>query len=248
MFRIAGGNDRLAIEAARQLSGRLLLRCMLKQVRQHDRGVRATVDQSDQRELDADYLVAALPASTLRDVDFEPGLPVDQRRAVTSLRYGCATRVLLQFDRPFWRKPLRAKAFGSDLPTGAVWDGAEDQGTRTGILSLLAGGRASGELRDIISKEGLTGVVARLAWLGDTTKLVSAHTISWEEDGLARGGYAYFDPSFEPQLRPWLARPFGRVLFAGEHTSERWQGYMNGAIESGRRAAAEVKWLKQLTV
>jgi monoamine oxidase len=62
----------------------------------------------------------------------------------------------------------------------------------------------------------------------------------WEDDPYARGGYAFFDPGFDPDLRAWLARPAGRVFFAGEHTSVRWQGYMNGAVESGRRAAAEV--------
>ena len=59
-------------------------------------------------------------------------------------------------------------------------------------------------------------------------------------DPNARGGYAYFDPAFDPALRAWLARPFGRLFFAGEHTSVKWQGYMNGAVESGRRAAAEI--------
>jgi monoamine oxidase len=54
-----------------------------------------------------------------------------------------------------------------------------------------------------------------------------------------------FDPSFDPGLRQWLARPAGSILFAGEHTSQHWQGYMNGAIESGRRAAAEVRALRQ---
>ena len=46
--------------------------------------------------------------------------------------------------------------------------------------------------------------------------------------------------SLPPSLRYWLARPFGRVFFAGEHTSLRWQGYMNGAVETGLRAAEEV--------
>jgi monoamine oxidase len=67
--------------------------------------------------------------------------------------------------------------------------------------------------------------------------------VTWERDPWARGGYAVFDPSFDPRLRAWLARPFERVLFAGEHTSDRWQGYMNGALESGLRAAAEVRAL-----
>jgi monoamine oxidase len=63
---------------------------------------------------------------------------------------------------------------------------------------------------------------------------------TWEHDRWAKGGYAVFDPRFDPALRPWLARPSGRIVFAGEHTSGRWQGYMNGAVESGRRAAIEV--------
>ena len=55
-----------------------------------------------------------------------------------------------------------------------------------------------------------------------------------------RSSYAFFDPGFPPSLRYWLARPFDRVFFAGEHTSLRWQGYMNGAVETGLRAAEEV--------
>ena len=69
---------------------------------------------------------------------------------------------------------------------------------------------------------------------------MASRQIVWEQDPFARGGYAYFDPAFDPALRAWLARPSGRLFFAGEHTSIKWQGYMNGAVESGRRAAAEV--------
>jgi monoamine oxidase len=50
-----------------------------------------------------------------------------------------------------------------------------------------------------------------------------------------------FDADFRPQQRRWLAQPFERLFFAGEHTSLRWQGYMNGAVESGHRVAAEVR-------
>ncbi len=51
---------------------------------------------------------------------------------------------------------------------------------------------------------------------------------------------AYFSPSFDPSLRRWLSAPAGRILFAGEHTSLEWQGYMNGALTTGQRAAMEV--------
>jgi monoamine oxidase len=88
-------------------------------------------------------------------------------------------------------------------------------------------------------------MVRMLEWLGaSTAELVASRQIVWEHDPHARGGYAFFDPGFDPDLRQWLARPAGRVFFAGEHTSIRWQGYMNGAVESGRRAAAEIAAIK----
>jgi monoamine oxidase len=81
-----------------------------------------------------------------------------------------------------------------------------------------------------------------LDWLGaKNAELVAWNQARWEADPWSRGGYAVFDPQFRPALRAWLAQPCGRLFFAGEHTSIRWQGYMNGAVESGRRAAAEVR-------
>jgi monoamine oxidase len=80
-----------------------------------------------------------------------------------------------------------------------------------------------------------------LDWFGTATaQLLHSRMVIWEEDPWVRGGYAYFHAGHDPNLRRWLARPFGRILFAGEHTSLKWQGYMNGAVESGLRAATEV--------
>jgi monoamine oxidase len=246
-FRIKGGNDRLPRALADGLRGKLLLETAVRRIRQHRRGVRIAVEgRSGREEIDSDFCVVALPAPTLRDVVFEPAVPEEQARAIRSLRYGDATRMLLQFATPFWRKPGRPRAFGSDLPTGAVWDGSEEQHSRSGILSLLGGGGAARALRDIASAEGPAGVVSRLGWLGCPSPLLRVETIAWDTDPWARGGYAVFDPSFDPTLRPWLARPTERIAFAGEHTSMRSQGYMNGAIESGRRAAAEIRSLSVL--
>ena len=247
IFRFRAGNATLPRALCDGLRGKLLLRSVVKRVRHRRDGVRVCVDgRGGLGEIDAHYFVAALPASTLRDVRFEPALPAAQQRAIASLRYGAATRVLLQFERRFWRRVGRPRAFGTDLPTGAVWEANEQQQGPEGILSLLAGGRASRELRDIIAAEGMRGVVRRLAWLGTPTRLLASETITWEDDPWARGGYAFFHPGFEPRLRSWLSRPTGRLLFAGEHTSDRWQGYMNGAVESGRRVAAEVRALVAL--
>jgi monoamine oxidase len=122
-----------------------------------------------------------------------------------------------------------------------VWDGNEQQRGRTGILSMLAGGGASDASQEMLARDGAQGFVDALDWLGSKrASLVAARHVVWEHDPMARGGYAYFDPAFDPSLRAWLALPCGRLFFAGEHTSVKWQGYMNGAVESGRRAAAEI--------
>jgi monoamine oxidase len=140
---------------------------------------------------------------------------------------------------------------GEARPSFVVWFGSADRSRlegnekkgRAGILSFLAGGGASAALQSILRDEGATGVAKRLQWLGPPAPVLASRSISWEDDPWARGGYAFFDPGFDPVLRDWLARPAGRIVFAGEHTSIRWQGYMNGAVESGQRAAAEVSYL-----
>jgi monoamine oxidase len=241
MLRIASGNDRLATVLAERLRARVELGAVLRRVTQTRNRVVATIESArGMAEWRGDYLVSALPASTLRGVAFAPALPDVQATAIRALRYGAATRMLLQFDRRFWTRRVRPLAFASSAPFGAIWDGNQHQRGRAGILSLLAGGSASRELAAIAAREGAAGVVQRLTWLGRPSSLLHSRVIRWDRDPWAGGGYAYFDPAFDPRWRDVLAHPAGRIVFAGEHTSVRWQGYMNGAIQSGQRAAAEI--------
>jgi len=241
MQRIVGGNDQLATKLAESLTGAVHLRTVLRRVRAGRTGVTATIDGPTGRaEVRADILICTLPPVPLQRVVFEPGLPTMHRRALREVRMGPATRMMLQFSTRFWTRRRQPSLFASDQPTGAVWDGNEEQRGKPAILSLLAGGGASRRLQALVGHGGPRAVVRSLGWLGRPSTLVAAQVISWEDDPWAGGGYAAFHKGFDPGLREWLARPFGRVLFAGEHTSNRWQGYVNGAIESGQRAAAEV--------
>jgi monoamine oxidase len=241
-YRIDGGNDRLTGALAAPLRERLMLNTEVVAVSHRGREVRLSLkDGRSVSQVKADYVLFTAPATLLRRIPITPALPAQQHEAIAKLKYGRGTKTLLQFSRRFWRAPGQPRAFGSPLPFGALWDGGEEQRGRTGILSLLAGGSASEGTRSLTAKEGVAGLVRSLDWLGSSNAtLLASHHTAWENDAWARGGYAFFDPSYDPALRPWLARPAGRLFFAGEHTSFRWQGYMNGAVESGRRAAAEI--------
>lgn len=166
---------------------------------------------------------------------------LEQREVFTRLRYGRATKTLLQFDHHPWRRRGRPRACATDLDLGAVWDGSEDQRGPRGILTLLAGGSASDATQAMLAAGGAARLAESLRFFGSgRARLIASRSVTWENDPWARGAYAFFDPSFTPSGRHLLAAPWGRVFFAGEHTSTTWQGYMNGAVESGLRAAEEV--------
>jgi len=256
-FRSREGNDRIATRAAAALDEPVRLHTVARKVAQTQKGAIVSVDEGGRlATLASDYVALAVPASTARDIVFDPPVPEPQWHAIRHLKYGRATRLLVQFDRRFWSKRGQPNAFGSDQAFGAVWDGNEQQKGPAGILSFLAGGGASAELQALLgerSREGrpdrpdrldrLDPLIERLSWLGPPARPLASRRITWEDDPWARGGYAFFDPAFDPTWRDLLARPHGRVVFAGEHTSVRWQGYMNGAVESGQRAAAEIAFL-----
>ncbi len=242
-YRIKGGNDRLSTALAGSLKEPVQLKTAVRAVAQHRGKVRVTLRGRDvQEQMIADAVVMALPATIVRRLAFTPSLPLPQCRAFRDLHYGPATKTLLQFDRRFWRREGKPLAYGTDLPIGAIWDGNEEQRGRSGILTLLAGGSASRDTKQILNQGGAEAVAARLNWLGATKAVLRASChVSWEDDPFVRGGYAVFQPGYDPGQRAWLSRPHGRIVFAGEHTSLRWQGYMNGAVESGMRAAEEVE-------
>ena len=241
--RIEGGNDRLPKAMAVELGEAVHLNTTARAVHDDQTSVSVTVERAggDRTQMNADYVILAVPVTTLRAIEITPDLPLEQAKVFERLKYGRVTKSLLQFDRRFWKRKGRSPAYGTDAPTGAIWDANEEQRGPAGILTLMAGGQASEDTQKILAQEGVQGLVHALDWLKpDDAALLHSHHVTWEHDSWAQGGYAYFDPSFDPAWRPWLARPHGRLLFAGEHTSIKWQGYMNGAVESGLRAAAEV--------
>lgn len=241
LFRIEGGNDRLVDALIRATPARLVLGSTVRAVAHAvDRITISVTDASGlTQQIEGDYLVMTLPASTLRDVEIRPALREDQQHAIARLSYGRATKVLVQSSTNLFES-RRARAFATDGRLGAFWDGSEEQGRAASIVAFLAGGSASTSLR-AAAETGGRELLSDLCWLGmNRARVMAVHIGDWTADPWARGGYAFLDPAFDPAWRPLLSRRAGRIVFAGEHTSERWQGYMNGAVESGQRAAREL--------
>jgi monoamine oxidase len=247
-WRVRGGNDRLIEALARDVRrrGRVDVGCAVRAIVQDRGGVRVAATGRDgrTRQIAADYAVVTLPAPLVRACRFDPPLPVRQCDALAALSMGAATKMSLRFDRPWWRRPGWPRGFGSNLPCGAVWEAGEEQ--RAAVLTLLGGASASASLASAASRPG--GIAALLRVFGPPAAdgVAIGGAVSWEREPWSTGGYAVFGPGFDPRDRRLLSAAHGRVLFAGEHTSERWQGFMNGAVESGQAAAREAIALVRL--
>jgi monoamine oxidase len=243
MYRIVGGTERLVSALARTAGVRLLLNHRLHAVTHASDRVIGVVrdDAGRQQQIEGDALVIALPAATLRDVVITPALPEAQWHAIRMLRYGCATKAVVQTSSDlFGGRP--ARAFATDTHVGAFWDAAEGQTATAPIVNFLAGGSASGLLAERLH-EGADLLLSDLCWLrrgGPAPRARASAHWQWENDPFARGGYAYLDPGFDPVWVPLLGRRAGRLFFAGEHTSEHYQGYMEGALESAERVVGEI--------
>jgi monoamine oxidase len=247
MYRVEGGADRLVGALATRLGHRVEPRCILRAATERDGHLYVTAEDTAgaRHQLTTDYLVVTLPPPLVLDCVFDPPLPEEQIAALTALPLGAATKVSVRFATTWWRRRTRPRAFGTNLPCGAVWDAGEDQ--HEAVLTCLGGASASASLARLA---GDPAALARsLSFLGSPeTPVPVGPTVSWEQEPWSRGGYAVFTTAFPPKDRRWLQAWHGRIAFAGEHTSEAWQGYMNGAVESGQRAAAEIDALRRLEV
>jgi len=240
--RIVGGTDRLVEALVRATPAQLLFNHHVHAIAQAtDRVIVRLRDAAGlHQELESDAVIVTVPATVLRAIDITPALPEEQLHAIRSLKYGCATKVVVQYEGDTLRR-TRARAFATDSYLGAFWDSSEGQpASDCSTLTFLCGGSASAAMRQHIER-GPRDVVADLCWLGlaDAT-ITASRYITWELDPLVGGGYAYLDPAFDPAWLPLLGRRAGRIAFAGEHTSSEHQGYMEGAVGSGLRAAREI--------
>jgi monoamine oxidase len=242
---LEGGSDRLPNAFARALRERIWYGAAVRSIRQEPGKVSVVVRQGQQdRNLEADRLVCALPVPALRRVEIEPGLSPAKRQAVAKLEYLPVTRIFVQTRRRYWAERGYTGLSGTDLPIQLVAEHpylrADDQ-TR-GILECHMKGPDAERAGALGPEAQAAFAVEQLEKLhpGIREQVEGSVSVSWHEDPWAGGGYAWWKPGQLTGWMPELARPEGRLHFAGEHTSVLART-LEGALESGNRAAREIQ-------
>jgi len=240
-YKIHGGMDQLPRAMARSLGAIVRYNAALVGIDQSDGAARLEyVERGRKKAVRASRVILTVPFAALRTIDIRPRFSEQKARAIAELPYFPATRLLFQCRTSFWQQQGLSGTARSDAPA-EMWDCTYDlEGTR-GILGATVGGEIGRKVAEMSRARAMAyglDVVGR-TFPAVRTSFQTASVYRWVRDAWAGGAFAVFHPGQMSTLMPEMAKPEGRVHFAGEHTST-WMGWMQGAIESGERAAAEV--------
>jgi monoamine oxidase len=239
---IPGGSDRFPEAMAGRLADRIRYGTEAVRFEQDTGGVRVVCRRGGVEEvLAGDRLVCTLPFPVLRRLEISPAFPADKRRAIDELPYSTITRVYLEVDRRIWEAEGLNGSGWTDGPAPRVLVHPMGRRTTSAVLEAHAGKATGTKLAELSETERLAFAEAELGVFhpGLRPHLRGGASWAWPTDPWARGGYASFAPGQIFEFLPVIARPEGRIHFAGEHTS-RLSTSMDGALESGVRAAEEI--------
>ena len=202
------------------------------------------------KEVKFSRVICTLPFTMLRLVDGVKALALSKRKqdTIAQLGYGNNSKVMYGFTERWWRNPalkLPASSNGSvytDLTSQCTWESSRGQTGESGILTNFLGGAAAVKrLTDASFEKFREELLLVFPGIGDKFDGKRA-LMSWPDYKFTRGSYScplvgQYTTLLQAAPTPELG---GRLLFAGEHTSGDFAGFMNGAVQSGNRAAKEI--------
>jgi monoamine oxidase len=241
-YEIIGGNDLLAQAFRQNYNGAYRKRSVVQAIDQDQTGVTVTyLRNGEVQTIRADRAVCALPFSVLGDIQITPAFSDAKQMAASGLKLTPVTRTYLQFTSKIW-EGRGLDGYGiTDLEMQNTYSPTLTQDGTRGILASYAGGQNALDLGTMSESDRESLVLGQMSVLFGSlnSQFEFGTTQIWQDDPYARGAYTYFQPGQMSTLLAAAQQPEGLIHFAGEHTSA-WHGWMNGALESGNRAADEI--------
>lgn len=252
--RVKGGNSVLMNALAKAIEGKVPLhpRHVLSKISDDGNAFTLAFRQPGGATVEKRFgrAICTLPFTTLREVEGidKLGLDAMKLRSIKELGYGTNVKVMYGFSEQLWRtkppegRPASNGSFYTELPSQCFWETSRKQIGKSGILTNFTGGanglRPFNPERFAETLADLDKIVPGLRAKHDDNR----RSFLWPRHEFSKGAYSC---QLVGQVTTvWEATAGtevgGRLLFAGEHTSADFGGFMNGSIESGNRCAAEV--------
>jgi monoamine oxidase len=187
--------------------------------------------------------VIAIPPALAGRIDYDPPLPGDRDQLTQAAPMGSVIKCLAVYDEPFWRADgLTGQATGDGPAARVVFDSSPPGGSPGILLGFVVGAEARRLARADPAQRRAAVLAALTRYFGSAAQRPREYIEhDWTAEEWTRGCYgAHFPPGTWTQFGPALRRPVGRLHWAGTETATSWSGYMDGAVQSGERAAAEL--------
>ncbi len=237
VYRCSNGNQSLATSLATSV-GRDHIRheTPVRSVRILDDKVVVTTANGE--VVEGDEVVVTVPPSVWGRIHFSPGLP-----SGLSPQMGVAIKFLTAVKTRFWRAAKLAPDALTDGMIGMTWDATDSQSAKHGAgLTGFSGGPSANKARHSEDWRAHTGLRKAMEEIypGFQQQCSGSRFMDWPGDPLVGGGYSFPAPGQVTTDGPLLVAPHGRLHLAGEHTCYKFVGYMEGALQSGIRAARAI--------
>lgn len=236
--KIRGGSDRFPAAFRAALGNRVVLGSPVTDIAA---GTPVRTTSMDGRTRESDRVLVTVPVPLLSRIRFSPALSAAKAEAMGGgFRYQSATRVFVRFRTRFWEAE-GLNGWGTTDRPEELWHPTWDVPGPEGVLLTYVRGVRAKELDGLDGPARVARVLSHWETFlpGASSHFASGTSHSWQQDPWSRAAWAEPTAEQDRELAGELAMPEGPIHFAGEHISGA-RGWMNGAIESGLRAAAEI--------
>jgi monoamine oxidase len=237
--RFIGGSMVIAKKIHKALRHRVVLSSPVRRINQRRGGVHVV---SDRVTVKAKRVIVAIPPTLAGRIDYHPILPFQRDQLTQRYGQGTLTKVAVVYDKPFWRdQGLNGTAVDTGGPLSATFDDSPPGG-RPGVIFGFVGGDNARTYAGMSPGSKRQAVLNQLANYFGSQAFNARRFLetNWSGEQWTRGcpvGIPGLGTLLEYGSR--LRDPVGRIHWAGTETSNYWNGYMDGAVRSGERAAAE---------
>ncbi|OOF94551.1 hypothetical protein ASPCADRAFT_406442 [Aspergillus carbonarius ITEM 5010] len=239
--RIHGGTQLIALRLADRLGAEnLYLQSPVRKIQRHDGGYLVI---SDQVQIMATKVIVAMSPPMAARIAYDPPLPPGRDHLTQRMPMGSIGKAIAIYPTPWWRDlGLNAQALADTGVIRITYDNTPVDGTCGAIMGFIVGD----EMRrlDQMNHTEMAALVTQslVSMFGpNATHPTQVILQRWDLEAYSRGGpVAYAPPGLLTDYGDSLRAPVGGIHFAGTETSSYWVGYMDGAIRSGERVAAEI--------
>lgn len=241
-FRVRGGTQLICQKMAAQLGlgHRVLLGRPVRRIAQSRTGAAVTADGAT---VQCQQVIVAIPPTLSGRIDYTPTLSARRMQLTQRIPQGSLIKSIAVYPKPFWRSEnLNGQVTSDQGPVKVVFDASPESGTPGVLLGFIDGD-------DARPLDDRPPAVRRAAALTSYVRYFgpqAAHPIQyidqvWDRE-IYTGGcpVGQTPPGVLTEYGPALREPIGRIHWAGTETATTWIGYMDGAVQAGQRAAAEV--------